>query len=76
MLPDFVDEIIVVDNNSTDGTASVRRRWALKSSGKHGRDTVPHTNPVWLRQAATSSSLWMGTPPIRLTRSAIFSIPF
>ena len=27
-MPDFVDEVIVVDNNSTDRTSDVRLGWA------------------------------------------------
>ena len=43
-MPDFVDEIIVVDNNSTDRTHEVAVRWAPKSFARRCAATAAATS--------------------------------
>ena len=75
-MPEFVDEIIVVDNNSTDRTsdvaASLGAQVIREEVRGYGRATSAGSPPP----PATSSSRWTATTATRWTRSPTCWRPF
>ena len=54
-MPAIVDEIVVVNNASTDRTEEVAARWAAGWSSRSARATAAPTGPASRTLAATSS---------------------
>ena len=76
-MPEFVDEVIVVDNNSTDRTSDVAALSGRQSDPRRSARLRPQLQArIRRRHRATSSSRSTATTAIPWTRSPTCSRPF
>ena len=75
LMPAFVDDVIVVDNGSTDRTPTSLSRSEPMLSGKMSAVMVGLINAVFRKPPGISSSLWTATTAIRRTRFRIYWRP-
>jgi len=68
-LPDCVDEVVVVDNNSKDHTATSRAVWEPRRSWSSVRDMVGHCGEGLRRPPRTWWCRWTPTAPTHPNRS-------